>query len=209
MEIIPQPTLRRLPAYYHYFKIAAEKQLKEISTTLIAADLRLDPTQVRKDLAYTGIVGKPKVGFDVHAVIKAIETTLNWDNKNEAFLVGAGLLGKAMLKYDGFKEYGIEIIAAFDNDIDLIDTEFNNIPILNIEKLPNLIERMHINIGIITVPRQAAQEVADSLIEGGIKAIWNFAPCSLKVPDSVIIENASFTNSLGVLTRKLSETFSK
>ncbi|MDP4116429.1 MAG: redox-sensing transcriptional repressor Rex, partial [Bacteroidota bacterium] len=149
------------------------------------------------------------VGFDVHAVIKAIETTLNWDNKNEAFLVGAGLLGKAMLKYDRFKEYGIDIIAAFDTDVDLIDTEFNSIPILDIEKLPNLIERMHINIGIITVPRVAAQSVADKMIEGGIKAIWNFAPVSLKISQDVIVENASFTNSLGVLTRKLSETLLK
>jgi redox-sensing transcriptional repressor len=205
LKSVPEPTLRRLPVYLHYLKDIYKAGKSEVSTTNIAGELKLDPTQVRKDLAYTGIAGKPKVGYDVEVLISTIEDFLNWNNLTDAFLVGAGNLGMALLGYDGFKKYGLNIIAAFDNDPAKIGREIHNVPVLPLEKLSDLIKRMHIHIGILTVPAAEAQKITALMIQGGIKAIWNFAPASLKVPEGIVVENAGFTTSLAVLTRKLAE----
>lgn len=209
MKVIPEPTLRRLPVYYHFLVNLAEKGITEVSTTLISNELRYDPTQVRKDISSTGIIGKPKVGFNIKEVLTAIEQTLNWNNIHDAFIVGVGNLGSAIIGYDKFNDYGMNIIAGFDMDESRTGTHIGNVEIFHIDKLVNLALRMHINIGIITVPRAAAQGVADLMVAGGIKAIWNFAPVNLKVPTSVAVENVSFSNSLGVLTRKLLEILNK
>ncbi|MGE5683086.1 MAG: redox-sensing transcriptional repressor Rex [Bacillota bacterium] len=202
---MPEPTLRRLPVYLHYLKELQEAGKFDVSTTHIAGELKLDPTQVRKDLAYTGIIGKPKVGYDVGILIKSIEDFLNWNNLTDAFLVGAGNLGLAIIGYEGIKKYGINIVAAFDNAPEKTGKEFYDISILPVEKLHDLAQRMHIHIGILTVPASQAQKTAESMVQAGIKAIWNFAPVNLKLPEDVIVENAGFTTSLAVLTRKLSE----
>lgn len=205
LNLVPEPTLRRLPVYLHYLKELQEAGKFDVSTTHIAGELKLDPTQVRKDLAYTGIIGKPKVGYDVGILIKSIEDFLNWNNLTDAFLVGAGNLGLAIIGYEGIKKYGINIVAAFDNDPEKTGKEFYDISILPVEKLHDLAQRMHIHIGILTVPASQAQKTAESMVQAGIKAIWNFAPVNLKLPEDVIVENAGFTTSLAVLTRKLSE----
>lgn len=205
LKPVPEPTLRRLPQYLHYLKGMHEEDKKQISTTVIAGALKLDPTQVRKDLAYTGIIGKPKIGYTVDVLIKSIENFLNWQNTNDAFLIGAGNLGLAMIGYDQFKKYGLNIVALFDNDENKVGTEIKGVPVLPVSKLTDLVRRMHINIGILTVPASAAQEIADKLVEGGIKAIWNFAPVTLNIPQEVIIENAQFATSFAVLSHKLAE----
>lgn len=206
---VPEPTLRRLPVYLQFLKNELKKDVTEISTTHFAEALKLDPTQVRKDLAYTGIVGKPKIGYTVTELIKAIEGYLNWNNLTDAFLAGAGNLGTAIMGYDQLKKYGINVVAAFDKDPYKINSTINGIQVLDIEKLTDLAHRMHINIGIITVPGSEAQEVCDMMTQAGIIAIWNFAPVSLIVPESTIVENAGFSASLAVLSRKLTESVNK
>lgn len=205
LRMVPEPSLRRLPVYLHYLKGQAEKGVLEISTTAISNALRLDATQVRKDLAYTGIAGKPKVGYEVELLISAIEDFLNWNNLTDAFLIGAGNLGLAMLGYGHFRQYGINIVAAFDNDPTKVGKEFHGVTILHNNKLIDLAKRMHIHIGILTVPASEAQCAAEMMVQGGIDAIWNFAPVSLELPENVIVENAQFSTSLAVLTRKLAE----
>lgn len=202
---IPEPTLRRLPLYLYFLKNLANHGILEVSTTKIANEFKQDPTQIRKDLGYLGTLGKPKVGYEVPVLIEAIETFLNWNNTTEAFIVGAGNLGMAMIGYEQFSKYGIKIIAAFDNDSEKIGIHIKDVPVLSISKLTDLIKRMHVHVGIITVPAESAQSAADLLIEGGIKAIWNFAPVNLKVPEDIIIEDAQFATSLAVLSRKLME----
>ncbi len=201
----PEPTLRRLPKYLNLLTKLKEENVVEVSSTLIANELGLDPTQVRKDIQYTGIEGKPKTGFFIDDLIKAIRTFLNWDNTTDAFLVGVGSLGTAMLGYKQFKLHGINFVAAFDNDPNKIGNYIHGIPVLPIEKLTNLASRMKVHIGVLTVPASVAQTIADMMVAGGILAIWNFAPTHIKVPDNVIVENAQLTHSLAVLTRKLSE----
>ncbi|GJQ62720.1 MAG: redox-sensing transcriptional repressor Rex [Melioribacteraceae bacterium] len=209
IKATPEPTLRRLPRYLHLLKFLRETGDKSVSSTYIAKELGFDPTQVRKDIEYTGIVGRPKTGFNIVELISSIEEFLNWKNITDAFLVGTGSLGTAMLGYGRFKDYGLNFVAAFDNNEMKIGKTIHETPVLSMEKLVDLAKRMHINIGVITVPAFAAQHSADLLIEGGIRAIWNFAPIHLKVPEGVLVENAQLTQSLAVLTHKLADAISK
>jgi redox-sensing transcriptional repressor len=206
---IPEPTLRRLPKYIDLLKRLQSTNVKYVSSNYIADKLNLDSIQVRKDLAITGIIGKPKLGFDLDELVRSLNHTLNWDNLNDAFLVGIGSLGSAIIGYRAFSSYGLNIVAAFDNDPEKVGKTANGIEILPVTKLGEMIRRMKINIGILTVPAEDAQTVAEEMAEAGISAIWNFAPTHLKVSKDVIIENAQLTQSLGVLTHKLAEKLKK
>ena len=202
---VPEPTLRRFPKYIQLLKRLQMENVRFISSNTIADELGLDSIQVRKDLSLTGIIGKPKLGFDCEELLRALFHTLNWDNIHDAFIVGAGSLGNAILGYQTFRLYGLNIIAAFDNDPEKIGKRINGVEIFPVEKLYAMIERMHVNIAVLTIPHEEAPAIAEKMIEAGISAIWNFAPVHIKAPKDVIIENASLAQSLGVLTHKLAE----
>jgi redox-sensing transcriptional repressor len=203
----PEPTLRRLARYIPILQGLQARGIEVVSSTTIANEIVLDPTQVRKDIEYTGVTGKPKTGFNIAELISAIETYLNWNNVTDAFLIGAGNLGSALLGYTRFKKHGLNIVAAFDIDPLKEGTQIQGIPVLPLEKMASLAERMKIHIGILTVPAENAQAIADLMIGGGILAIWNFAPVHLKVPENIIVENIQLVQSLAVLTTKLRESF--
>jgi len=205
LRFTPEPTMRRIPHYLHLLKKQKENGLERISSTIIANELSLDPTQVRKDLEYTGVKGKPKTGFVVDELIDAIHNFLNWNSQQSAFLVGAGHLGTAMLGYKRFRDYGLNFVAAFDTDEEKLGKEFFNTPIYHIDEIPFMAKKMNVKIGVLTVPAQGAQEATNLLVEGGIQAIWNFAPANIRVPKDVIVENAQFTESLATLSRKMVE----
>ena len=118
-------------------------------------------------------------------------------------LVGAGRLGRTLLSYQGFADYKLNIVAGFDNSLEFIGAKVNDKPILHIDKLTPIVERLNIKIGIITVPKEAAQEVCDIMVAAGIKVIWNFAPVHLEVPDGIIIKHENLAVSLALLTQKL------
>lgn len=200
---IPEPTLRRLPTYRHYLEDVERQGTKFTSCSVMGKDLGFDPTQVRKDIQLTGIVGKPKIGHPVSELIKAIDSLLGWDNIKDAFLVGAGSLGMALLGYERFRQFGFNIVAVFDIDPEKIGCEAHGKEIFSLERLPGLARRMGIHIGIVTVPAGAAQSVADLMVEGGILAIWNFAPVALTLPDEIIVQSEDLYNSLAVLSWKL------
>lgn len=202
-ESVPEPTLRRLPSYYHYLVRLREKGQGMISAAQIGEDLGVHHTQVRKDLAFTGSQGRPKVGHRVVDLVASIENFLNWNNATDAFLVGVGHLGTALLGYAGFERAGVKIVAAFDTHPKMVGKKVQGVAILPLDKLPDLAARMHIGIGILTVPAEVAQEVAELMVASGIQAIWNFAPSNLDVPSTVIVENVALYSSLGVLSRKL------
>ncbi len=199
----PEPSMRRLPAYLHVLNRLLREEQLFVSCTTISSQLRLDPTQVRKDLALTGIVGKPRVGYSVRELIQKIMEFLGWDIQRDAFLVGVGNLGMAILGYQQFRSYGLNIVAAFDKDSRKIGQTVFGVDVLPVEKLPELALRMNVGIGIITVGEEAAQGVADLMVKALIKGIWNFAPKALDVPDEIVVENAQLSVSLGVLTSKL------
>jgi len=200
--------LRRLPYYHYYLKALHNENVPSISSATIAKDLHLNEVQVRKDLAMVSSVkGKPKTGFPVNSMLDDIEEFLGYRNIDKAVLVGAGYLGKALMSYKGFDNYGLEIVAAFDNNQVIIDTEINGKPILPIEHLTKLCKRMHILIGIIAVPDEAAQGVCDMLVEAGVLGIWNFAPVNLFVPEGVLVQNENMAVSLTLLSKHLLNKF--
>lgn len=201
----PEPTLRRLPRYLHILRRLRDEAVTDVTSVVIAKELNLDQTQVRKDIEYVEYVGKPKVGYNTEELIHAIESFLNYDNMTDAFLVGVGNMGVALMGYKNFANYGFNIIAAFDSDGEKIGKTIHGISILNINKLIDLANRMHIHIGVITTPANEANNVAEMMIKGGIKAIWNFAPTQLKVPKGIIVENTQLSTNVSILKRKLTE----
>ncbi|MBU1107774.1 MAG: redox-sensing transcriptional repressor Rex [Candidatus Riflebacteria bacterium] len=200
---IPEPTLKRLPRYYNYLKGLLNKGREVVSCTHIGKDLDLDPPQIRKDLAYTGIRGIPKVGYQVEVLLNSIEEFFGWNSCDEAFLVGAGNIGRALINYQGFQRYGFRIVAAFDNSPEIVGKRIDKIEVLPLAKLTNLCLRMNVKIGVITTPDHAAQEVADMMIAGGIKGIWNFAPAEIKTPEGVIVQSENLAAGLSMLSKKL------
>lgn len=200
---VPEPTLKRLPLYHRFLKELQGAGREFVSCTDIGLELKLDPTQVRKDLEAAGVAGRPRVGYVLANVVERLEDFLGWKKTNEAFLVGAGSMGSALLGYRKFEECGLKIVAAFDADPRKVGRRIHGKHVLGLDKLTDLARRMHILIGIVTVPASEAQAVADDLVAGGIRAIWNFAPVRLRVPDQVIVHNEDLYCSLAALSQKL------
>jgi redox-sensing transcriptional repressor len=207
---ISRKTLERLPVYHHYLEGKFAEGTETISAPMIALDLKLNEVQVRKDIASVAkTAGKPKTGYAVKDLIDDLEEFLGYHNVNQAVLVGAGYLGRALLSYKGFEQYGVEIVMAFDSDGRKVDTKIGGKMVLPMAKLENLCQRMNIHIGIITVPAKAAQEVCDQLVAGGVRAVWNFAPVHLNVPDHVLVQNENMAVSLAALSKYLYEVQKK
>ena len=178
-----------------------------ISATVLAEELGLKPIQVRKDISYTGIEGKPKVGFVVSELIDYITHSLGWDNATKALIVGVGNLGKAISMYEGFAAYGLSIVAAFDSDPGKIGTKVGELTVKSMDELKPFIESSGISIAVITVPASSAQSVADTLVACGIKGIWNFAPKDLKIPGDVVMQRTDLATSFAVLSVKMRKMF--
>lgn len=204
-KAVPLATIRRLPFYLQYLNQALAIGLTYASSANIGDALDLDPAQVRKDLALTAIVGKPKLGYPIEPLIAAIKHVLNWDVLNDAVLVGVGKLGSAMLEYEGYHEFGLNIIAAFDTDLAKIGQRAGNGVIFPLGKLVNLTRRMRIELGILAVPGARAQAVADLMVKGGIRAILNFAPVTIDVPRNVMVHNEILASGLALLCRHLKQ----
>jgi len=196
--------LQRMPYYLQCLRKVKENGIQIVSATAIANELNLNDVLVRKDISMICTTkGKPKTGFIVDELIENIEDYLGYNNTMDAILVGVGSLGKALLGNSEFNKFGLNIIAAFDIDEDIINQIICGKKVFAIEKLQNLCERMHIHIGIITVPAEFAQEVADKFVNSGIKAIWNFALIKLSVPEDVLVQNENLAASLAVLSQHL------
>lgn len=204
---IPEPSLRRLPQYHHLLIGLKAQGISQVSCSVIGRDLNLVPVQVRKDLQYTGIVGKPKTGYSVDELIHAISSFLGWNNVHEAFLVGAGNLGTALLGHERFSNFGLKIVAAFDTDPMKVGQIIHERNVLPLDKLADLSLRMSIHLGIITAPAEHAQKIADEMTLGGIQAIWNFAPVRLRVPSHIIVHNEDLYSSLASLSWTLARRF--
>jgi redox-sensing transcriptional repressor len=203
-QTVSKQTLSRLPHYLSHLESLPET-VRYISATAIAAALGLNQVQVRKDLASVSSSGKPKVGYIRRDLIREIKAFLGYDSADEAVIVGAGKLGRALMSYVGFRDYGLNILAAFDADESVIGEDENGRPIMPIEVLKETCQRLGVRIGIITVPAHAAQQVCDLLIDAGVLAIWNFAPVRLVVPEGILVQNENMASSLAILSNHLAE----
>lgn len=197
---ISPKTLRRLPIYLHYLRTIREEQ-ETISATTLAKVFGLGDVQVRKDLGAVSGSGRPKTGYVIEELIPQIEACLGCDRLTKTVLIGAGHLGQALLCYGGFLDYGFDICAAFDFSPELVGKRFADKPVLAMEQLENFCREENIRLAILTVPAPAAQPIADRLAGCGIRAIWNFAPVILRVPDGVAVENENLASSLAILSK--------
>lgn len=206
---ISKATLKRLPTYLSYLKSMPGDAPANISATALAAGLSMGEVQVRKDLALVSDGGRPKIGYNRERLIADIENFLGYGDTNDAVLIGAGKLGRALLGYSGFAEYGLNIVAAFDSNDAIIGTSKSGKPIMHLSRLAETCRRFKVKIGIITVPAEHAQAVCDLLIENGIMAIWNFAPKHLTVPENILVQNENMAASLALLSKHLNEHMQK
>ncbi len=187
---ISDKVINRLTLYHCILQDFLNKGETYISSGQIAALLNIDDSQVRKDISILNNSGKSRIGYIVKELKKSIESTLGFSKTKKAFIIGAGNLGMALAKYDNFTNYGLNIIALFDNDKKKIGTTINNkLLILDVNKLPNLARKNNVDIAILTVPGQFAQQTANFLVSANIKYIWNFTPTVLCVPKDVQVWN--------------------
>ncbi len=196
-------TLQRLPHYLNFLKTLDADG--NISSTEIAKKLGLNDVQVRKDLSAVSSGGKPKVGYNVATLISELKEFLGYNSVNPAILVGAGNLGRALMSYRGFAEYGFNIVAGFDMNPALVRCRVDGKEILSTDDIANYCLKNNVKIGIITTPAHAAQAVCDMLVEAGIKAIWNFAPAHITVPEGVLVQNENMACSLALLSKHLNQ----
>lgn len=201
MAKVPLPTLRRLPYYYNILCQMEESKFKYISSAMIANQLGIDDTQVRKDIASIGYMGRPKVGFNTSEFKEHLEDFLGMKIQKEVILIGAGNLGASLSKYEGFVSYGLNIVALFDNDPEKIGKLFDNKEVYPLTKLESIIKKRNIKMAVITTPAKGAQEVANIITKAGVKAIWNFAPTLIKVPDDVFVWNENLAASFITLSQ--------
>ena len=197
------PTIRRLPGYLQVVRQAEQDGVLVISGTTIAEELELEPIQVRKDLAVTGIVGKPRVGYVVKDLIAALEHFLRWDQTHNAVVLGAGHLGTALLGHTEFRKNGMNISAGFDSDPAKIGKKYHGIKILDSVELVHYIKANNVTVAILTVPPHVAQELCNLVIEAGVRSIWNFTSLKLKVPEGhpdVLIQKEDLSSGYAVLS---------
>jgi len=181
---IPDETIRRLPVYLRGLLFLSESGQERISSRNLADMLSVNPWQIRKDFSYFGDFGTRGVGYNITKLIKHINKILKLNVVHRAALVGVGNLGTAVLAYAGFRIYGFDIAAAFDINPKVIGKKINNVTIEDVSKL-RMLKKRNIDIGIIAVPRSAAQETADALVKAGVKGILNFSPCYIAAPKKV------------------------
>ena len=200
---VPEPTLRRLPWYLSNIKLMKEKGEQYVSSTQISKEINIDASQIAKDLSYVNISGRTRVGYNIDALIEVLESFLGFTNMHKAFLFGVGSLGAALLRDSGLHHFGLEIVAAFDVNPELVGKDLNGIPIFHSDDFEAKMKEYDVNIGVLTVPIEIAQKITDTMVAGGIKAVWNFTPFRIRVPEDIVVQNTSLYAHLAVMFNRL------
>ena len=200
---VPEPTLRRLPWYLSNIKLMKQKGEQYVSSTQISKEINIDASQIAKDLSYVNISGRTRVGYNIDALIEVLESFLGFTNMHKAFLFGVGSLGAALLRDSGLHHFGLEIVAAFDVNPELVGKDLNGIPIFHSDDFEAKMKEYDVNIGVLTVPINIAQEITNKMVDGGIKAVWNFTPFRIRVPENIVVQNTSLYAHLAVMFNRL------
>ena len=200
---IPEPALRRLPWYLSYVKLLRNQGETIVSSTQIARQIDVSPSQIAKDLSYVDIKGKTRVGYEIEDLIHVLETFLGFTKTHKAVVFGVGSLGAALLSDSGLEQFGLKIIAGFDVKESVVNKKIHSIPVYHSDQFIEKNSTISAEIGILTVPPGIAQEVSNYMISGGIKGIWNFTPFRIRVPDGVVLQNTSLYAHLAVMFNRL------
>ena len=200
---VPEPTLRRLPWYLSNVKLLKQRGERFVSSTQISKEINIDASQIAKDLSYVNISGRTRVGYEVDTLIAVLEDFLGFTESHKAFLFGVGSLGGALLSDTGLRHFGLEIVAAFDVNPQLVGTSLNGIPIFHSDTFEQKRVEYDVNIGVLTVPIEIAQSITDKMVAGGIKAVWNFTPFRIRVPEHIVVQNTSLYAHLVLMFNRL------
>lgn len=201
--MLPEPTLRRLPWYLAYVKLLDNLHVEHVSSTQISKELNVDASQIAKDLSFLNIKGKTRIGYDVHKLVKELADFLGFKKKHNAVVIGAGSLGAALMQDKGLSQYGLNIVAGFDVNNNIIGTSVDGMPIYDMADLKQRQQELNAAIAILTVPVEHSQDAANAAIDSGIKAIWNFTPFRIKAPANIVIANTSIYSHLAIIFNRM------
>ena len=201
--------MRRLPWYLSNAKLMKERGERYVSSTQISRQINIDASQIAKDLSYVNIAGRTRVGYEIDRLVSVLEDFLGFTNMHRAYLFGVGSLGGALLRDSGLSHFGLKIVGAFDVNPELVGTEINGIPIYHTDEFEERMEKDKVKIGVLTVPINIAQEITDKMVAGGIKAVWNFTPFRIRVPETIVVQNTSLYAHLAVMFNRLNELVKK
>ncbi|MCH5464437.1 redox-sensing transcriptional repressor Rex [Levilactobacillus tujiorum] len=196
---IPRATAKRLPIYYRYLNILLDADKTRVSSTELSEAVKVDSATIRRDFSYFGALGKRGYGYDVESLIKFFKKILNQDRLTSVALIGVGNLGHALLNFNFHQDSNVRISAAFDVNQEIANTIQSGVPIYPMTDLRTQLEEQQIEVAILTVPSQVAQEVTDEAVSGGVKGILNFTPLRITVPKNVRVQNVDLTNELQTL----------
>lgn len=204
-DLLPEPTLRRLPWYLAYVSMLRADNVEYVSSTRIADEVHVDASQIAKDLSFLNIKGKTRIGYEVAGLEDVLRRFLGFSSRHAALMAGVGSLGAALMQDSGLQRYGLNIVAGIDTNPALQGTSVGGIRVYSPARLAGLVRELGITIGILAVPVESAQAVADRLIEAGVKAIWNFTPTRLRIPADaqVVVTNTSIYSHLAVMYNRL------
>lgn len=203
MDMIPEPTLRRLPWYLAYVTMLHSQGVEYVSSTNMAGNLDVDSSQIAKDLSYLDIRGKTRIGYEVKGLEEQLARFLGFMQRHNAVVVGAGSLGSALMSDSGLGRYGLNIVAGFDSDPSKTGAKIAGTPVFGLDRLSEILESLNVKVAIITVPFDFAQDAADTCMDAGISGIWNFTPRRLRVRAGVVIQNTSIYSDLAVMYNRL------
>lgn len=200
---LPEPTLRRLPWYLAFVSTLRKQGFVHVSSTRISTHVGVDSSQIAKDLSFLNIKGKTRIGYEVQALESALRHFLGFAELHNAVIVGTGSLGSALMRDRGLHRYGLNIVAGFDTNPDIVGKETYGVRVYHIDRMTDVCRDLDVNIAAITVPVGAAQQVADTCIKAGIHAIWNFTPWRIQAPPGVVVQNTSIYAHLALIYNRL------
>ena len=203
--ILPEPTLRRLPWYLAYVNLLHLQKVEYVSSTQIAKDINVDASQIVKDLSFLNIKGKTRIGYDVETLVNELSDFLGFRVVHKAFMIGVGSLGSALIQDQGLSQYGLNIVAGFDINPEIIGKTICGVPIFGMDELDQKQKEYDTEIGILAVPVEHAQDATDTMIACGLQAIWNFTPFRIKASSDIVIQNTSIYAHLAVMYNRLDE----
>ncbi len=200
---LPEPTLRRLPWYLAFVSMLKMQGVEHVSSTAISRKLNVDASQIAKDLSFLSIKGKTRIGYDVSGLEHVLEEFLGFKRGHNALIVGVGSLGSALIADSGLQRYGLNIVAGFDINSEITGRRIGSVPVFDIEEIAERRRAYNAEIGIVAVPPESAQQVADMLVAAGVKALWNFTPFRIRTEPGIVVTNTSIYAHLAVMYNRI------
>ena len=200
---VSDAVIRRLPGYYRHLRELEAAGVTQISSQELGKRMQLTPSQIRQDINCFGGFGRQGYGYNVSELKGHIGEILGLDRQHQVIIVGAGSIGTAVAHYPTFSREGFKTLAMFDVAVDKIGTRTNDVPVLAMDTLEKFLGENPVDIAVLALPAVHAQETLNRLYEGGVRAIWNFAPTDLNHPDDMIVVNVHLSDSLQILSYRI------